>query len=985
MRFKARLLLFVFLSLILIPSCEKAEANNFYKSSSDTADIIQLPVSFRDVRGITNNEIKAIESLQKQNRVFIYGMPLSTEAFEDENGIVKGFTALFCNWLSGFFGIQFRPMLFDWLDLLAYMETGAVSFTGELTATEDRLNHYYMVSNIASRPIKYFRLAGSRSLESISNERPLRYGFIEGTNTINTVTSELKEGSYVPIILSGIDLVYNALKNQTIDAFFYSSSAEANFFHNFDIVSDYFFPLRYRPVSLSTKDSELLPIITIMEKVLENGGNQGITAMYNQGYNEYMFQKLRFQLTDEELAYIDSKPVIRIGVDPGNYPGCFYDKYDKEWKGIALEILDEISLYTGLKFERVNDQNTGWQEIYKMLSSGEISLIPELEQDEDRYGLFLWPETVQMTDRYALISQADFPDIKTNEILFSKIGLVKNTASDAIFRRWFSNHMDISEYVSAEDAFEDLRRGNVDMVMANYKRLLYLTHYLEMPNFKANIIFDYPVSVKFGLNINEIVLCSVIDKALKLVDTASISNYWMRQTYDYRLKIAHARQPWFIGSCVLIFFVLILLFILIIKYRKEGIKLEKLVQERTAKLNLYQRELETALEAAKSASRLKSIFLANMSHEIRTPMNSIMGFSELALDSDASDRTRDFLQKIRTNIEWLLQIINDILDISKIESGKMELEKIPFDMHELFIACRSLVMPKAIEKGIILHFYAEPSVGRRPVGDPTRLRQVFVNLLSNAVKFTSSGMVKLLSDVTSSRDNMISMHFEVKDSGIGMSADQINRIFEPFIQGESGTTRKYGGTGLGLPITKNIIEMMGGKLSVESTPGVGSKFSFDLKFDTVPITVNDYHGNRAVFKEVSKPLLYGEVLVCEDNEMNQFVICEHLSRIGLKSVVAENGQVGIDILKKRIENEEKMFDLIFMDMHMPVMDGFEAAEEFKKLNLDIPMVAMTANIMIDDVEVYKASGMLDCLGKPFTSQELWRCLLKFLKPLNDAD
>jgi signal transduction histidine kinase len=200
--------------------------------------------------------------------------------------------------------------------------------------------------------------------------------------------------------------------------------------------------------------------------------------------------------------------------------------------------------------------------------------------------------------------------------------------------------------------------------------------------------------------------------------------------------------------------------------------------------------LKNAAEKAKAANRSKSAFLANMSHEIRTPMNSIIGFSELAQDDDISLKTRDYLIKIQKNSEWLLQIINDILDISKIESGKMELESIPFDLHEAFAACRTVIMPKAIEKGLAMHFYAEPSVGKRLYGDPTRLRQVLVNLLSNAVKFTNSGMIKMLAAITNVDADRVTMYFEVKDSGIGMTPEQMGRIFDQFTQGESGTTRK---------------------------------------------------------------------------------------------------------------------------------------------------------------------------------------------------
>ena len=409
-------------------------------------------------------------------------------------------------------------------------------------------------------------------------------------------------------------------------------------------------------------------------------------------------------------------------------------------------------------------------------------------------------------------------------------------------------------------------------------------------------------------------------------------------------------------------------------------------------------EIALLKEAAEISSRYKSEFLANMSHEIRTPMNSIVGFSELALDDDISQKTKNYLMNIQENSEWLLQIINDILDISKIESGKMELENVPFDPRNLLNACRVIIMPKALEKGLEMKFYAEPFVGKLPLGDPTRLRQVLLNLLSNAVKFTDSGTVKFHLSVKDTINGSVILYTEIADTGIGMTREQINEVFSPFTQAETETTRKYGGTGLGLAITSNLLEMMGAKLNVESTPGVGSKFSFELTLDTIDIPEEELHKQQYNQSKLKKPTFKGEVLLCEDNEMNQHVICEHLERVGLKTVVAVNGEVAVELVKSRMhsftgngseadndnsaDRQKKQFDLIFMDMHMPVMDGFEATNLINGLGTGVPIVAMTANIMVDDKKMYESSGMSGYIGKPFTSQELWRCLLRFFKPVS---
>jgi CheY-like chemotaxis protein len=226
-------------------------------------------------------------------------------------------------------------------------------------------------------------------------------------------------------------------------------------------------------------------------------------------------------------------------------------------------------------------------------------------------------------------------------------------------------------------------------------------------------------------------------------------------------------------------------------------------------------------------------------------------------------------------------------------------------------------------------------------------------------------------------EHSATVYFEIRDSGIGMTAEQVSKIFEPFMQADSSTTRHYGGTGLGLAITKNIVELMGGTLMVESSPGAGSMFSFESTFEKTDAPDTPGHA-LAVLK---KPYFDGLILICEDSTMNQKVICAHLERVGLKAVVAENGKAGVERVQERIEQGEKPFDLIFMDIFMPVMDGLEATSLITALGTQSPIVALTANVMTSELAKYKLHGMRDCLAKPFTSQALWACLLKHLTPV----
>jgi len=405
--------------------------------------------------------------------------------------------------------------------------------------------------------------------------------------------------------------------------------------------------------------------------------------------------------------------------------------------------------------------------------------------------------------------------------------------------------------------------------------------------------------------------------------------------------------------------------------------LMKLVDDRTSEIEKSREKLRIARDIAEAANKTKSAFLANMSHEIRTPLNSIIGFSELAQSDEIAYKTNNYLMKISENADWLLRIINDILDISKIESGKIVLEHIPFDLGEIIENCQSSFLTRAAEKGVALHCTIEPSIKKQLYGDPVRLRQALMNLMSNAVKFTNTGSIKLLTQVTNQENEFITIRFEVVDSGIGMNPEQKTNIFEPFVQADDSVTRKFGGTGLGLPITKNIIELMGGTLDVESTVGGGSSFSFELTFDLAGEDA-DIPSQQIIFNDLEKPNFKGELLICEDNDMNRQVICDHLLRVGLAPMVAHNGQEGVDAVMARIHNGEKPFDLIFMDIQMPVMDGLEATAKIIELGVGTPVVALTANIMSNDLERYRKGGMPDYLGKPFTSQELWRCLIKYL-------
>lgn len=844
----------------------------------------------------------------------------------------------------------------------------------------------------------------------------------------------------------------------------------------------------------------MLTLILLLVLVIGNVGSIGAYA------NEINF-------TEQEMEFISAHPVITLGIDPEFVPFEFINS-NGEYVGITAEYLDLISEKTGLQFQIV--ENLTWVDAYERATKGEIDVLPAISKTTEREDLFLFSDPYYYFQRVIVIKDTVVTIKEFEDLDGLTVAVQKNSSHHSDLLN--SPNINLSLYQSAEGALAAVARGDARAYVGNLATTNYIIRSRGMTGLKY-VAFESNVNLALHLAVrkNWPELVSILNKGLATIteeQKIAINNDWigLETSFDYGPII---RAVMITAAVVLFIFAISGYWIM---------KLRMEIEKRKA----IETELIRAEHEANVANQIKSSFLARMSHEIRTPLNAITGMAYLMKKTDVSTTQMIYIDKITQASSNMLSIINDILDFSKIEAGKIDIEHISFSLDSVFQNVVNIVSYKIEEQGIGLSLAKDPRIPDHFMGDPTRIEQILLNVVNNAVKFTNEGGVHLDIRLIANEGSKYHVAFTVRDTGIGMSEEQISSLFEPFSQADSSINRRFGGTGLGLSIVKSLVDMLNGEIVVYSKPGEGSTFviqlplevdeenekayglkkasisfkgirtivlektgsnmnlidsylsafgmdcelttspenavklmsssmkmfskPFDLlilDYDTpneggfefvkslyenneiakmpkiimmIPLLREDYYDKleeydieAGVGKPIIPSVLYNaileifkfravdadrpvktkkgvmerswqkqyKILVVEDNKTNQFIAKSILEAEGFEVIFADNGAIGVDVYREASDS----VDLILMDLHMPVLNGYEAAKQIRTIDEKVPIVAMTADAITGVDEQCKAHGIGHYIPKPFDPEELLKLIGELLskssKELNE--
>ena len=648
-----------------------------------------------------------------------------------------------------------------------------------------------------------------------------------------------------------------------------------------------------------------------------------------------------FLLTDTEKQYLKTKKVITMCIDPNWLP------FEKIIKGKHIGLSSD---YVKIFVDKLNTPiklipTKTWTESLDNAKLGKCDMLPLISQDLTR-DKFLNFTSSYITAPIVIATKNGVPFINNLDNLKDKvIGISQGYSILGKLKNKYKN-ISFVEVDSINDGLKKVHNGTIFGYIDNSVVINYAIEKLYIGYISISGKLDFEHELKIATRKDEKILNDIFEKIVLSLDASTKNNI-----YNKWVQIQYAVKTDFTLIYQIIFISLVLLFASF----------------------YWNRKLNFLKIKAEEATQEKSNFIANMSHEIRTPMNAIVGMTHLFKDTTLNQKQKKYIQNIQEASSNLLYIIDDILDFSKIEAGKLAIIRTPLQMSHILTNLKDIMDIKIKNKNLEFFINNELSDDTY-LGDSVRINQILMNLVGNAIKFTSVGSVVLT--ITNLNDNTIM--FNIKDTGIGISKEEQNKLFSPFSQADESTTRKYGGTGLGLTISKNLVELMHGNLWIESSEGKGSEFSFTLQIQKIEKELQnnkDDLTDSINLKDEIRNLKGKHILLAEDNEINREIVHSLLESSEINIDDAYDGDMAYNIYLK---NQTK-YDLILMDIQMPIKSGLEVTKLIRQINTDIPIIALSANAMKNDEEKTKLCGMNEHLTKPIEVDKLYSTLLKYIK------
>lgn len=885
----------------------------------------------------------------------------------DNDGQKSGYGYDLLRYMARYLNVNYQYIGYDksWSEMLRMLDDGEIDMVAFANKTEERKEKYDF-----SRPIGFFGTAlfvreDNRAVipGDYSTYEGLRIGLVEG-NAQNKNIANLAEAmhfTYQPVIYKSIKDVGIALQKGEVDAIVKSSFRRGIHEKQVELFAE-------NPYYIIVKkgNTRLLSEINYALDQLNHVEGDWKAQLYRRYYGSKASSLLQFSDEEKMLlqSYVANGVFLQVLCDPARYPYSYVE--NGEMKGIVPDYFRRVAASIGLPYQFVICRSREEWLAYRNRGDCDIILDGRLDAENVLEKKDWVSTTPYMTLRVAQVFRQDFDgNIQT-------VATVDQGVSDPI-EDYYSQNIRKVSYPTREGALQAVADGKADAAYVFYymaqeyvnrdqSGLLSYT-LMEEPSFPCRMI----VTQHANHALAGILTKAIYDMPANLLEQIA-SKYTSYKMENMSFLMMARLHPTIAILLVLLMLLLIaLLAMAVIRLRRM-----KQAEEERAE------EMASLAEQAKAASQAKSVFLSSMSHDIRTPMNAIIGFTKIALEKNPDPSVRKDLEKIEISSHYLLTLMNDVLDISRIESGKVKFQPKPVDLSAIHRGILEITRGLIANRHLTLCESASLFPDTYVMADEVRLREVLVNLISNAIKYTKDGgKISFMCDMKELDETHVEVTYEISDTGIGMSEDFVQHIFEEFTQEDAGAARtEYKGTGLGMAITKNYVELMGGTIAVRSQKGVGSTFTVTLPMEIAdaPLLRADKESSRLV------DLKGVHVLLAEDNDLNAEIATVQLESLGVDVVRAVNGREALQLFETHPKGS---FDLILMDIMMPEMDGYEATRAIRALAREdagtIPILAMTANAFDEDVEKSKAAGMNGHLSKPIAIDTMKVMIAKNLR------